>query len=76
LFGDAAAKVGLATIADPSQGGLHVFGVTLHGWGDTFVVLYAAAIAGIALLVVVAFGEERRLRALRTEARAHAPGRQ
>jgi OPA family hexose phosphate transport protein UhpT-like MFS transporter len=76
LFGDSAAKLGLAAIADPSQGGLHVFGTTLRGWGDTFVVLYAAAIAGIALLVVVAFGEERRLRALRTEARAHAPGRQ
>ncbi len=71
LFGDSGAKVGLAAIADPSQGGLHVLGVTLRGWGDTFVVLYAAALAGIALLVVVAFGEERRIRALRTEASAH-----
>ncbi|HVH45663.1 MAG TPA: hexose-6-phosphate:phosphate antiporter [Labilithrix sp.] len=73
LFGDAAAKVGLAAIADPSQGGLHLLGVTLRGWGDTFVVLYAAAIAGVALLVVVAFGEERRLRALRREALDVAP---
>jgi OPA family hexose phosphate transport protein UhpT-like MFS transporter len=69
LFGDSAAKVGLAAIADPEVGGLHVLGGELRGWNDTFVVLYAAAIAGIALLVVVAFGEERRIRALRMEAR-------
>ena len=64
LFGDSIAKVGLAAIADPKSGGLTFFGHTLHGWSDVFVVFYLSLFAGIALLLVVAFGEEKRIRDL------------
>ena len=62
LFGDSVAKVGLAAIADPERNGLTVFGHTLHGWSDVFIVFYVALFIGIALLTLVAFGEERRIR--------------
>lgn len=67
LFGDSMAKVGLAAIADPTKQGLNLFGTNLHGWSDTFIVLYGAAFVGMALLVLIAFGEERRIRALHLE---------
>ncbi|GAB0279067.1 hypothetical protein JPSP28_18200 [Staphylococcus pseudintermedius] len=38
LFGDSMAKVGLSTIADPERNGLNVFGYTLSGWTDVFIV--------------------------------------
>ena len=63
LFGDSIAKIGLARIADPTKEGLVVFGHTLHGWGSTFTIMYASAIVAIALLTIVAFGEERKIRA-------------
>ncbi len=62
LFGDSIAKVGLAAIADPKSGGLSLFGHTLHGWSDVFIVFYIALFIGIALLAVVAYGEEKRIR--------------
>lgn len=65
LFGDSIAKVGLAAIADPESNGLTIFGHHLHGWNDVFVVFYVAAVAGIVLLSIVAWGEERRIRAAR-----------
>ncbi len=64
LFGDSLAKVGLAMIADPTTAGLNIFGVNLHGWNDTFLVFYAALVVGIVLLLVVAGGEEARIRQL------------
>lgn len=64
LFGDSMAKVGLAQIADPEKNGLNVFGHVLHGWGSVFVVFYFALTLGIALLCIVAIGEERRIRKL------------
>lgn len=64
LFGDSLAKVGLATIADPTTTGLTIFGTNLHGWNDTFLVFYAALIVGVLLLAVVAIGEEIRIRDL------------
>lgn len=64
LFGDSMAKVGLAAIADPKRNGLDVFGHHLHGWDDVFVVLYAALFVGSILLVIVAWGEEKRIRAV------------
>ncbi|EKU47116.1 hexose-6-phosphate:phosphate antiporter [Staphylococcus massiliensis] len=64
LFGDSMAKVGLAAIADPEQNGLHIFGHTLSGWTDVFVVFYAALILGIILLAVVAIFEEKKIRSL------------
>lgn len=62
LFGDSLAKVGLAAIADPKSNGLTAFGHTLHGWEDVFVVFYIALFCGIALLSIVAIGEEKRIR--------------
>lgn len=64
LFGDSLAKVGLAMIADPTTVGLNVFGITLHGWNDTFLAFYAALVVGIVMLLVVAAGEEARIREL------------
>lgn len=64
LFGDSMAKVGLAAIADPEQDGLMVFGHLLHGWGAVFTVFYAALVLAIVLLLVVAWGEEKRIRRL------------
>ncbi len=64
LFGDSMAKVGLAAIADPEQKGLTVFGHLLHGWGAVFTVFYFALTIGIILLMIVAVGEERRIRKL------------
>ncbi len=40
LFGDSMAKVGLAAIADPRCNGLNIFGYTLSGWTDVFIVFY------------------------------------
>ena len=39
LFGDSMAKVGLAAIADPTRNGLNIFGYTLSGWTDVFIIL-------------------------------------
>ncbi len=64
LFGDSMAKVGLAAIADPERDGLTVFGHLLHGWGAVFTVFYAALVLGIICLLIVAYGEERRIRRL------------
>ena len=73
LFGDSMAKVGLAKIADPEQGGLALFGRVLHGWEDVFTVFYAALVAGIVLLAWVAWGEERKIRRLASAADAGEP---
>lgn len=62
LFGDSTAKVLLARIADSSADGLHLFGLVLHGWNDTFVVLYIAIACAVILLGSVALMEERRIR--------------
>ncbi|NJH85715.1 hexose-6-phosphate:phosphate antiporter [Staphylococcus agnetis] len=64
LFGDSMAKVGLAKIADPKSDGLHVLGYTLTGWTDVFIVFYFALFVGIILLGIVAFYEEKKIRAL------------
>ncbi|MEQ1638453.1 MAG: hexose-6-phosphate:phosphate antiporter [Methylococcales bacterium] len=64
LLGDSVAKVGLAAIADPENQGLTFLGHTLHGWNDTFIVFYGALVCGAILLVIVARGEEHRLRKL------------
>ena len=65
LFGDSMAKVGLAAIADPKSNGLNVFGYTLSGWTDVFIVFYFALFIGIILLGIVAFYEEKKIRALK-----------
>lgn len=65
LFGDSMAKVALGYIADPKKAGLNVFGHVFHGWEDTFVIFYIALACGIAMLALVAYGEERRIRKLR-----------
>lgn len=64
LFGDSMAKIGLAIIADPKSTGLSIFGHNMHGWHDTFDVLYAAIACGIVLAAIVAYGEEKRIRKL------------
>ncbi|MEB7824821.1 hexose-6-phosphate:phosphate antiporter [Staphylococcus chromogenes] len=65
LFGDSMAKVGLAAIADPKSNGLNVFGYTLSGWTDVFIVFYFALFIGIILLGIVTFYEEKKIRALK-----------
>lgn len=70
LFGDSMAKVGLAAIADPEREGLTVFGHLLHGWGAVFTVFYAALVIGIVLLLIVSYGEEKRIRKLQAAERA------
>ncbi|AZA10830.1 hexose-6-phosphate:phosphate antiporter [Corynebacterium gerontici] len=67
LFGDSIAKVGLAMVADPERDGLEIFGHLLHGWGAMFTVLYASLVIGIAIMVIVALGEERQIRRLRAD---------
>ena len=62
LFGDSTAKVALAKIADPKSSGITIGGVTLHGWNDVFIVFYVALITGIALLLIVAYAEEKKIR--------------
>jgi len=64
LFGDSMAKIGLAVIADPKSTGLNIFGHVMHGWHDTFDVLYTAVICGIILASIVAYGEEKRIKKL------------
>ena len=61
LFGDSMAKVGLAAIADPTRNGLNIFGYTLSGWTDVFIVFYVALFLGMILLGIVAFYEEKKL---------------
>lgn len=63
VFGDSMAKVLLGGIADPEKDGLNVFGFILHGWGSTFTVLIFSSVVGLACLIVVAFLEEKMLRA-------------
>lgn len=62
LFGDSTAKVLLAKIADSSSDGLTVLGHVLHGWNDTFIVLYIAIVCAVVLLGLVALMEEKRIR--------------
>ena len=62
LFGDSTAKVLLAKIADSSSDGLNVLGHVLHGWNDTFIVLYIAIVCAVVLLGLVALMEEKRIR--------------
>ncbi|MBT2667839.1 hexose-6-phosphate:phosphate antiporter [Bacillus sp. ISL-4] len=62
LFGDSIAKVGLAKIADPTTSGLTVAGLTLHGWSDTFIVFYVSLFLGVISLLIVSFGEEKKIR--------------
>lgn len=63
LFGDSLAKVGLGMIADPTGSGLTVLGRTFHGWGDTFTIFYVALLIGGILMTIVAFAEEKKIRA-------------
>jgi MFS transporter, OPA family, hexose phosphate transport protein UhpT len=63
LFGDSSAKIMLARIADPTKSGFNFFGHVLHGWNDTFVILYFAAAMALILLGLTAIKEERMLRA-------------
>ena len=72
LFGDSMAKVGLAAIADPEKNGLSILGHTLHGWQAVFTVLHVSAIAGILMLLLVAYGEEKRIRTLRKQENSNA----
>ncbi|MCW0038810.1 hypothetical protein OIO03_25320 [Acinetobacter baumannii] len=65
LFGDSMAKVGLAAIADPTRNGLNIFGYTLSGWTDVFIVFYVALFLGMILLGIVAFYEEKKIRSLK-----------
>lgn len=67
LFGDLTAKVGLAKIADPKASGISIGGLTLHGWNDVFVVFYGALILGVIILLIVAYGEEKKIRRSRVE---------
>lgn len=62
LFGDSTAKVLLAKIADSSQSGLRIFGHVLHGWNDTFAVLYVAIVCAIVLFACVTVMEEKKIR--------------
>ncbi|MCD2256717.1 hexose-6-phosphate:phosphate antiporter [Agrilactobacillus fermenti] len=64
IFGDLMAQVGFAAIADPKKNGLTIFGQVLHGWHDTFLIFYIAVILSVLTLLVVAFGEEKRIKAL------------
>ena len=64
LFGDSTAKVMLAKIADPKSSGVNIGGLCLHGWNDVFIIFYGALIIGICLLLVVAYGEEKKIRSL------------
>jgi OPA family hexose phosphate transport protein UhpT-like MFS transporter len=66
MFGDSLAKGLLARIADPKQSGVTILGYNLHGWGDTFTVFYVALAIGTVVLLAVAFGEEKRIRELRS----------
>ncbi|SHJ07584.1 MFS transporter, OPA family, hexose phosphate transport protein UhpT [Clostridium cavendishii DSM 21758] len=63
LFGDSTAKVILAKIADPKSSGVSVVGINLHGWNDVFTVFYGALIIGVCLLLLVAYAEEKKIRA-------------
>lgn len=67
LFGDSTAKVMLAKIADPKSSGVNIGGMCLHGWNDVFIIFYGALIIGICLLLVVAYGEEKKIRSLNKE---------
>ncbi|MEX6315690.1 hypothetical protein AB6G19_20575 [Providencia manganoxydans] len=62
LFGDGMAKVLVSRIADPKGDGISVGSLTLHGWSDTFYLLFAATALGIVMLGVVAIYEERKIR--------------
>ncbi|TFJ45581.1 hexose phosphate transporter [Carnobacterium divergens] len=67
LFGDSMAKILLAKISDPTQEGVKLFNIVLHGWGDTFIIFYIAVVIIIVLLGTVAFAEEKRIRQSKIE---------
>jgi len=64
LFGDSLAKVGLGMIADPTGSGLNILGHTLHGWNATFGIFYVSLAIGGILMLIVAFAEEKKIRAM------------
>ena len=72
LFGDSMAKVGLVAIADPEKNGLSILGRTLHVWQAVFTGPHVSAIAGILMLLLVAYGEEKRIRTLRKQENSNA----
>jgi OPA family hexose phosphate transport protein UhpT-like MFS transporter len=59
LLGDSFAKVGMGMMADDKM----VLGMT--GWTGTFTAMYGATILALIMLAYVAYGEERKIRALR-----------
>lgn len=59
LLGDSFAKVGMGMMADNKM----VFGMT--GWTGTFTAMYGATILALVMLAYVAYGEEKKIRALR-----------
>lgn len=65
LLGDSTAKALLAKIADSSASGINLFGHVLHGWGDTFTVIYVAIACAFVIQLIVALAEEKKIRAAR-----------
>lgn len=63
IFGDSMAKVMIARIADPELEGLKLFGATLHGWKDQFILFYVSIALAIILLLAVAIEENKRCKA-------------
>lgn len=62
IFGDSIAKVLIAKIADPKSNGVTIFGFSLHGWNDQFILFFFSMAAASALLFVVAIAEEKKIR--------------
>lgn len=65
LVGDSFAKIGLGMIAD----GTPIFGLT--GWAGTFTMLYSSSIICAVILGLVAWEEEKKIRRLTAEEKAH-----
>ncbi|MBA9941419.1 hexose-6-phosphate:phosphate antiporter, partial [Ralstonia insidiosa] len=42
-----------------------IFGYTLSGWTDVFIVFYVALFLGMILLAIVAYYEEKKIRKLK-----------
>lgn len=64
LFGDSLAKAALGVIADSKGNGLNFLGFHLQGWDDVFTIFYISLLIGGLLMLIVAFAEEKRIRAL------------